>query len=175
MFLAFLNPFRIANYFRLSVAMERYRKHPEQEETLSVARLLAKVGDRSGALRYLRNGRKRFPASKEIQQLYAKLWAQSAAAEIRSLGRAWRAQPRVEDAARLIELHRSVRDFDVAVKTAEEAEAKFPDSWLLKLAIGKTLYHRFLVFRHAEDGKRAAEALRQARAIKSDCSRALVY
>ncbi len=175
MFLAFLNPLRIANYFRLSVAMERYRKHPDQDETLAVARLLAKVGDRSGALSYLRNGRKRFPASPEIQQLYAKLWAQSAAAEIRSLERGWRSQPRVEDAARLVELHRSVRNFDVAIRTAEEAEAKFPDSWLLKLAVGKTLYHRFLVSRNAEDGKRAAEALRQARTIKSDCSRALVY
>ena len=61
------------------------------------------------------------------------------------------------------------------MEVGSEAERRFPDSWLVQLAVGKALYHRFIQTRAPEDGKRAADHLRKAWKLNPECARALLY
>jgi tetratricopeptide (TPR) repeat protein len=174
-FLGFLSPFHLAKMFRLAAARRRYRNRPGPKEAEALAGLLVAVGDRAEALGLLRKARAAHPRSPEIKKLHDSLWAQAAGAEIDALERRLRTEAKPELHARLIELHRSVKNFDRCMAASREAERKFPDSWMVRLAIGKALYHRFLARKSREDGKKAAEYLREAARRKPDCTGAYLY
>jgi tetratricopeptide (TPR) repeat protein len=174
-FLGFLSPFRLAKMFRLAAARRRYRNRPGSKEAEVLARLLVTVGDRAGALGFLRKARTAYPRSPEIKKLHDSLWAQAAGSEIEALERRLRTEAKPEVMARLIELLRSVKNFERCMAVSREAERKFPESWMVRLAIGKALYHRFLARKSREDGRKAAEYLREAARRKPDCTGAYLY
>lgn len=175
MFLGFLNPFQLKNLLKRRAALRRYQRRPGPKETLELVRLHAACGDRPRALAVLQEARMNFPHSADLKRLHECLLAQAAGEEIRALERLVRMGGRIEDHARLIELHRSVKNFDRSIRVAQEADRRFPDSWILKLAAGKALFHQFLLTRSQEQGQKAAECLRQARKLKPDCARAILY
>jgi tetratricopeptide (TPR) repeat protein len=117
----------------------------------------------------------KYPRVQELKRFHEELWAKVAGSEINSLEKAKHSRARVEDLARLIELYRSVKNFDRCLAISREANRKFPNSWLLKLAAGKALYHRYLHRRSRGDGERAVEFLQQARSLNPKCERALLY
>jgi len=174
-FAGVLNPIRLIATFRLGAARKRYQRRPGPEAALALARLLERTGDRAGAMGLLQKARARFPRSSELKRLHDTIWEKVARQEIAILERSLRSGGRVEDAARLIELYRSLKEYDRSLANAQEWERKVPESWLLKLAKGKALYHRFLAKRSKDDGQKAVEALRASVRIKPGCARALLY
>ena len=175
MLFGFLNPFRLKKAFQLRAARERYRRRPGPREAMELSRLLVETGDRLAAMDLLQGARRSYPKAGELRKLHEALLAKAAAAEIQVLERSFRSGATAEELARLIELHRSLRNFERCLQVAEEAERRFPDSWLLKLASGKAYYHRFVLGRSRDDGLRAVQSLRQVWKMKPDCARALLY
>ncbi len=175
MLFGFLNPFRMALSFRLHAARKRCRKKAGPKDVMELAQLLVRSGDRAAALRELQKGLIASPRAVELRKLHDSLWAEIAGAEIKALEKITRSGGEVQDFARLIELYRSLKRFDRCIAVAQAAEKKFSDSWVLKLAAGKALYHRFVSTRTPEDGRKAADVLRQVVRKKADCSRAWLY
>jgi tetratricopeptide (TPR) repeat protein len=171
----FFDPFGLTRAFRLWAARRRYRHRPGPKQATALASLLAQSGDRPEALEILRKARLAFPEAPEPRRLHETLWSEAAGAEVAALEQAVATAPRVEDMVRLIELHRSLKNFDRCLTVIREAERRFRDSWPVKLAAGKALYHRFLNKRSPEDGAKAVEFLRQAIHLKPDCTRAFLY
>ncbi len=171
----FLNPFRLKKALRLRAARHRHRLRPGPREALELSRLLVETGRRAAAMDVLQVARRSYPKASDVRKLHEALLAKAAAAEIQSLERSFRSGATAEELARLIELHRSLRNFERCFQVAHEAERRFPDSWLLKLAAGKACYHRFVLSRSRDDGLRAVGYLRQVWKMKPDCARALLY
>jgi tetratricopeptide (TPR) repeat protein len=173
--LGLLNPFRLKKAFQLRAARQRYRRRPGPREAMELGRLLVETGDRPQAMDLLQAARRSYPKATELRKLHETLLAKAAASEIQVLERALRSGATAEELARLIELHRSLRNFDRCLQVVQEAERRFPDSWLLKLAAGKAFYHRYVLGRSRDDGLRAVESLRRVWKMKPDCARALLY
>jgi tetratricopeptide (TPR) repeat protein len=151
-------------------AASRVVSRPRAEEAgvaaaLTVTRQLMGLGRLDEAFRCIRRAYTEFPHAPAVARCYRRVKLKHSGALAREAQRLARSFPTGENQAKVCELLRLAGRWRQALRVVRRAESSFPESWQVKLVLGKLHYDRFLRRRTDRDGWSAVEFLEQTRAL----------